>query len=374
MRIRPIVIATLLFAANGAAVAQTQKMMVPAFFALNRQSDSSKPLDWVRIQNAGSTVKIVVALGGAGGFETCSPATCSVSAAQSQFVGNYNAGQLVFGYVDSAFASADVIGGQFGANAWHDLYPTQVQGMFLDNGPSFGQSTKTEAQYQVYYESQYNQIHSLSGWQVYLNASQFPGTTQTAQPQDWVVAGCPNCSPPANPAADYALIYEQTETSYYPGGFKAIGPGGILQSPPAWWSDPAYQGRLTHTVTNVSQYHLDDMVNLSRSRNPGFVPYLYVFDGSSKQYAQVACYFEEEVAKVNNQSHGAGKTLCGGTCTDLNTDRYNCGECGYYCGAHGRCSGNPTSGVPCICDAGYHWCDDRASACVSNSQGLHFCP
>src|SRR5205823_11520760 len=102
--------------------------------------------------------------------------------------------------------------GGTGVVAWHSRYPTQLQGIFFDNGPSFdlSQSTWTESQFQSYYEPKYSQVHaSPYAWQVMLNASQFPGTASTSQPQDWILAGCPSCTPPASPAADYVVVWEQ---------------------------------------------------------------------------------------------------------------------------------------------------------------------
>jgi len=56
---------------------------------------------------------------------------------------------------------------------------------------------------------------------------------------------------------------------------------------------------------------------------------------------------------------GAGQTLCGRSCTNLQNDAANCGRCGNPCPLGEVCS----AGV-CGCPAGQHRCD---GACVSNS-------
>jgi hypothetical protein len=345
-------------------------MAVPALFSIPAQSDPSKPTDWNRIKNARATVKIVVALGDVNGLEQCGPTSCDVTAAQNQFISNHDAGQLVLGYINSQFATVtDVLGTSngIGVNAWWSRYPTQIQGIFFDNGPSFdpSQSTLGERAFQDYYESKYGQVHgSPYGWQVMVNAAGFPGTppcnpnnpgctngvSNTSQPQDWLLAGCSSCQSwgcgncPASPGADYATIWEQTWGLYTDANFKATGPGGNLQAPPAWWTSAAYtnQGKLAHVVTGLDQTAWAACLNASRDSihappPPASPPLVYLFDGTPRAYSRVPCYFEEEVLALNNQSHGEGKTWCSGACTDVETDSLNCGGCGFRCARTEAC-------------------------------------
>jgi hypothetical protein len=358
MKAQPF-LAFIMLAASAAAVAQAQKVVVPAFFPLGTHSDPSKPADWVRIQNAGSAVQIVVALGDAGGFQTL--VDPGLTDARNQFNANHSAGQLVFGYVNSQFATN--VNASNEAQTWSAKYPTQLQGVFFDNGPTFdpSQSTKPETDFQTYYEGLYSQVHSINAlWQVMLNASQFPGTAQT-QPQDWLMS---------HPATDYAVIWENAWSVYQDVTlFKAIGPGGNLQDPPAWWTSAAYQGRLSHVVFSANQNQVASAVSLSRTRGS---PSMYIFDGDSGAYSRVACYFEQEIAALQNQPPVSGTTWCNTACTDINSDTGNCGACNNVCA--GTPNGHPTcpSGrCDLACDSGFTLCS--GTSCVNTSSDNNNC-
>lgn len=382
-----------MFAAIHPGYAQTQQTAVPAFFALNTHSDPTKPTDWLRIQNAGPAVKIVVALGDSGGFEGCGPGTCDLVAAQNQFVANHNQGQLVFGYVNSQFGTVNDLFGSSsgtGVNAWWNRYSTQIQGIFIDNGPSFdpSQSTAPETTFQTYYESRYATIHgppyNASNWQVMVNASGFPGTTQTSQPQGWLLSGCPTCSPPATPGADYVVVWEQAFSQYPDTAFKAIGPGGNLQAPPAWWSTAVNPGKIAHVVCDADETQWSSIVSISR--NPlhtcastgtclaSTFPMVYAFDGNPKGYSRVSCYFEQEVQGILNQTVTSnGTTFCDAlnACVDTQTNTTCCGPTRTNCPVPAFATPVCTGGsCDFRCTTGYSRC---GSACVNESNDPSHC-
>src|SRR5437016_388056 len=136
--------------------AQSQRLAVPAYFPLATSCNAvgpgcSKPAlgsDWLRIQRAGSVVQIVVADGSFKGISGN-----GLSAAQTQFVANGRAGQLVLGYVDTTTGSrkidcsdgTDVPPGTPAAlpgcgsvmedvAQWYANYQIQIGGIFFDNG------------------------------------------------------------------------------------------------------------------------------------------------------------------------------------------------------------------------------------------------
>jgi hypothetical protein len=162
----------------------------------------------------------VVALGDKGGFQEASLATDCPPAgaggelcdAKNQFVANFQASQFVFGYVNTQFASRSYAPGSPLGNElvqWQQRFPTQIQGMFLDNGPTFdpSQSTLTDAQYRQYYVPLYTMLNgSQFQWQVQLNASQYPGQDANGGPSDWILSAR---------AADSVVVFEQPINIYF---------------------------------------------------------------------------------------------------------------------------------------------------------------
>jgi hypothetical protein len=57
-------------------------------------------------------------------------------------------------------------------------------------------------------------------------------------------------------------------------------------------------------------------------------------------------------SRQGNLTCDAGTTLCGDTCVDLNTDRFNCGECGGWCAV----AGNQCRDGVCGCEDGTERC------------------
>lgn len=122
-----------------------QLFTIPAFFPINQHSDSSKSSDWIRIQSAGGWIQNVVALGDVGGFQQaplatdCPPAGAGgeLCDAKNQFAANFQANQFVFGYVNTQFGTRPYGPGSALLSELHDWqqrFPSQIQGMFLDNG------------------------------------------------------------------------------------------------------------------------------------------------------------------------------------------------------------------------------------------------
>jgi hypothetical protein len=202
---------------------------------------------------------------------------------------------------------------------WYAHYPSQIDGIFYDDGPLFRPNGPTDGQLNSYYVQLYQSTkfrHPSAT--VMLNAAAFPN--------DWIMTA---------PAADLATSWEDTLNNYV-NHYNAIGPGGNLVPAPAWWSDPIYtsRGKLSTIVFAATQLDVGTVVNLSRNRG---TPTLYVFDRPTANYAGVACFFEQEVAAVMNQPPVAGKTFCGSACTDITSDNGNCGACAHACGTGQHC-------------------------------------
>ena len=255
--------------------------------------------------------------------------------AKAQFAANHNANQFVFGYVDTAFATADYTDPASAISTqllqWQRIYPTQVQGMFLDDGPSFTQSPKSDTDFRNYYIRLYNQLHKAvadggPGWQVMLNASQYPGQNQTtgAFNDSWILNA---------PAADSAIVFEQPKPAY-DNHYGALIPGGNVVAAPAWWQTSGPDYATAHVIAQATQFDLKSVVDRSNSLGASLI---YAFDGTSKGYDHVSCYFEEQASYVQGGAltSGAGKTYCSNiaSCTDLRTDSGNCGSCGHGCGS-----------------------------------------
>jgi hypothetical protein len=341
-----------------------QLLVVPAFFGLTEHSDPSKATDWVRIQNAGEWVRSVVALGDSGGFQAapldtdCAPAGSGGEwrDAKAQFTANHQVGQSVFGYVNTQFATADytvttsAISVQL--NAWQTMYPTQIQGMFLDNGPSFAQSPKSDQDFRNYYIKLYSNLSSPAfnaglGWQVMLNASGFPGqNSSTGQFGDgWILSA---------PAADSAVVFEQPR-AVFDSEYGALVPGGNRIAAPAWWtSNSAYFSSTAHIVSEATQYDVPHVADQSKALGASL---LYTFDGNSqagggKGYDHVSCYFEESVTylQAHQLASGAGKTWCLAdavpACHDLRSDTQHCGSCTNSCSPGWSCQSSTCVAPP----------------------------
>lgn len=179
-----------------------------------------------------------------------------------------------------------------------------------------------------------------------LNASQFP--------HDWIVTA-------NHQAADLAIIFEGSYDTWK----------NNYGTPPDWWKNSSYQGKLAHVVysdgVHPTQNDVAAAVTLSRNNSIYGSPPLYLFDGDSSGYNHVACFFEQEVAALQNQPPVAGKTYCSGTCVDLNSDPNHCGSCTNVCSSGTCCLGT-------CCNLRYDhancgWCghDCGSGQCVSGA-------
>ncbi len=263
--------ATVLLIVSAGSVQAAQKLVVPGYFPVGS--------DWTRIENAGSSVSIVVALGGQGGFQTLVGA--GLADAQAQFGRCRAAGQAVLGYVDTAHGPAGPRTVQDVADEvglWYDKYSGYIDGIFLDNGPEFPLGGKTDQDYQDWY--QWLSLYLLESYGVnflMLNASQYP--------YEWVAQTFP-----------YVLIWENSYANYRSDAtYKAIGPDGNLEAPPGWWSSATYQGQLAHVITDASSANIADIVSLSRSRGS---PLVFIHNQTADSYSPLTPYFETEVTAI----------------------------------------------------------------------------
>src|SRR5438874_486119 len=125
----------------------TQHIAVPAYFGLNA--------DWTRIEQAAGTVKIVVP---DLSFNTLTGS--ALTNAQAQFDRCRQRGQLILGYVDTGSGQRSMQLINTDITQWFTSYPTQLDGIFFDDGPELdiiwdsgpdvGQYI-TDAQFQQFY-------------------------------------------------------------------------------------------------------------------------------------------------------------------------------------------------------------------------------
>ena len=148
-----------------------------------------------------------------------------------------------------------------------------------------------------------------------LNASQFE--------HDWIVTG-------TNKSADYAVIFERDYSAWY-NNYKAED-----NTNPGWWTS-GYSGKLANVVYNTTQYDISAGVSRSQTSTYGS-PVMYFYDGSSTAYDHLSCSFETQVALLQGTTPvPSPATFCSGSCTDLNSDALNCGECGQDCSSVTGC-------------------------------------
>jgi hypothetical protein len=271
------VVAAVVLAVSTAAESQTQRLVVPAFYPVGGGENG-----WSRIQAVGSTVRLIVGLGGSGGLQTLTGA--GLTTAQTQFNNNRAAGQLVLGYVDGTFSRAltgpNSVQGD--VNAWYTAYPSKIDGVFFDIGPNFYAGGPDDGAMNQHYVALYQQTkRDHPSANVMLNAAGFPN--------DWVVTA---------PAADFVNVWE-TGVSAYANNYLAQGPSGTVPAP-TWWSSYAGNtGRISNIVYGAGSRDVSNIVNLSRTRG---TPMLYVHDQSTANYSALSCFFELEVAVMQNQT------------------------------------------------------------------------
>jgi hypothetical protein len=244
-------------------MAGVRHIAVPAYFGLNP--------DWAQIEQAAGAVKIVVP-----DLSFNQLTGSALSNAQAQFDRCRQAGQLILGYVDTGSGQRSLANINNDINQWFASYPTQLDGVFFDDGPEL--DLGTDQAFQAFYIPL---IQAFKGAHVghntvLLNAAGFPN--------EWVMQ-----------AADYVILWEQTET-FYLTNFNAIGPGGSVLNPPAWWANPLYMDRIVHIIYSSPSSDLPNMINRSRSLNAGLV---YIFDGTSTNYGQLPAYWQQEVMMVS---------------------------------------------------------------------------
>lgn len=350
--------AAVIFCLSNAAFAG-QPTVVPAYFIIAHKTDSHKAdTDWTRIANEPSGSVLAVVPDGSftgGGLAgscnsgdqdycgACSPpctGAFGLCAAKCQFVVNHNAGQLVLGYQNGDFAchlrqslsAAEV--NQAIDNGWFHDYPTQVQGVFVDDGPTIvsGSSCATpEAEtpdpnqpalpsQQDDYSTVYSHVNGAGGV-VMLNASQFE--------HEWIMSG-------TYKSADYAVTFEKAYNIWYDSTTYKAEDGTV----PDWWKT-GYPGKLAHIIWNATQYDISDGVSHTQG-TPYNSPVLYFFDGTPDSYGHLSCSFETQVALLQGTTPvPSATTYCGSDCTDLSTDASNCGACNTAC----------TTGVPAAAQA-----------------------
>jgi hypothetical protein len=267
-------------------------LAVPALFALD-PAGSTQAVDWSRIEKAGSNVHIVVAEASFKGLSDS-----GLVHARAQFSRLRAESLVVLGYVStknghraSSSVTADV-------DAWFSKYPSQIDGIYFDEGPSFDAWTRgvldIDTILRLYYTAITNYVRT-NGPQptqpkILLNASGFPNK--------WVLK-----------VADYVIVWENCKEAYMdPAKYGAINAKGAFVPPPAWWSDPYNRYAIAHTIWNVPASDMPNIIALSKDRGAGLV---YVYSGTSAAYSSLPAYFEQELAAALQTSWKPGTTAAG---------------------------------------------------------------
>lgn len=200
------------------------------------------------------------------------------------------------------------------ADRWYTLFaPATPDGIFLDEGPEpfrfNGRDTPgppVADALRAFYVDLFGHVHTYDGSSsepqiVMLNAAFYTENV------DWVLGTGAGLS---SPAADIALLWEETAAKYLQTGPP---PNHYPDSPPSWWTDPAYvPDRIAHTVYACALDQLCDVVMLSKQRGAGYV---YVYEGNSAAYNHLPPYWSEEVTAVRE-----GCTPAGGATTHTVVD------------------------------------------------------
>jgi hypothetical protein len=239
-----------------------QRIALPAFFVFDRQGNSA---DWQLLEQSGESVNIVVPDASVG-LDSRLSATV-VQRYRDQFQRCRNNGQKILGYVSTRSGARSRQDIDTDIESWFDRFPTQLDGVFLDEGPVGDNST------QQFYTALINDFKTSRPTRnvVLLNASQFPN--------EWVIQ-----------VADYVITWERDQQSYL-NNYRASG-GGV----PAWWTDPQYVDRIVHIVYGSPiAAEMDNIITLSKNRGAGLV---YVFDRNSTGYGRLPSYWQEELAAL----------------------------------------------------------------------------
>lgn len=239
-----------------------QRITVPAFFVLGP--------DWQRLEQAGRAINIIVPEASIG-LDAQLPAPV-IEQYRDQFQRCRNNGQKILGYVSTRSGGRDRQAIDADIQSWFNRYPTQLDGIFFDEGPVFDNTT------QQFYTTLINDFKTgrPANNTVLLNAAQFPN--------EWVMQ-----------VADSVILWEEKQSAYL-NQYTAIGAGGSVVGVPAWWTNPQYINRIIHVVWNCpTAAEMRNIVALSQSRGAGNV---YVYDGNSSAYNHLPAYWPEELAAL----------------------------------------------------------------------------
>jgi len=347
-------------AAVGQAPPPPQKLAVPAFFEYRQCSDGGVNPDWVRIENAGQAVKIVVSdmttlCAGYTGDTPAGPGT------RTEFdklrAPPYS--QLVLGYVDTAFScrTEDGVfnggdrlrdGGDGGpcdgglpsnptsVNDWYKPddaggYAGHIDGIYFDDGS--GAREDAGGPLWTYYNGLYQRLRQehtgpCDGGRacVMLNAVQYPN--------DWVMS-----------VADYVTTWERPLHGYPPDDAgtpdtqdyitrfcpdtAATADAGCAtrQTPDGWYFDGGIAPRTHHVVFGIDggdvNATIDRIVCKSQTRGS---PMLFMNHRSTSKYGVLPDFFEQEVVALQGCPLVVVKSGSGGGTVTSSPGGINCGS------------------------------------------------
>jgi phage replication-related protein YjqB (UPF0714/DUF867 family) len=244
-------------------------LVVPAYFVLNQ--------DWEKIEGTAEVVSIVVP---EFSFSQVDPTTnpALLKRAREQFGRCRDKGQKILGYVSTRSGARPRPEIDQDIARWYDRYPSQLDGIFFDEGPALNDNTRS------FYTSLLGDFkNGHPGRDVaLLNAPQFPN--------EWVMQ-----------VADFVILWEEKQSAYL-NAYGALVPNpadpstSIRIDPPAWWTTPQYTDRIVHVIWNCpTAAEMLDLVGKSNDRKAGNV---YVYDGTSNAYDHLPSYWDEEVLAV----------------------------------------------------------------------------
>jgi hypothetical protein len=327
-----------------------QSLAIPAFFRLYTGTGNVNP-DWVRILQAGSVAKIVVA--GIDIGDTPGQGNVCTSSPAAMFDCLRANGQLVLGYVDTSNGYRKPLdqqsqdwpltyvlhGGDFSPEGllrqdfvdnWYNTYGGHIDGIFFDQGPiDPGGPPAMRQFYEALWSAMINRPFysgscGLAGTGgracIMINGSQFAHdwvmtVTDYATMYEFAVRGASNanccCYPnrgcsscPGSPGCCCSQpgTCPQTylDTRWFCPGVDA---GTSLCAPPyqdlpGWYfTDQNALDRMAHVLFSATPGDIDPVISMSRGSygRPGF---LYIHDQNCAVYNRLPPYFEQLVTAV----------------------------------------------------------------------------
>jgi hypothetical protein len=283
----------------------SRRLAIAAFFSIaipDPETGGTKiNPEWQRVSAVGSKVRIAVADGSTKGLkdDPTFPPFDPLTDAKNQFDVCRSQGQAVLGYVSTRNARRSRAEVHADIELWYQSFTddrgVHISGIFLDEGPELdvrwdsgpksGQLI-TNAEFQDFYKQlvhDYKALHATENT-VLINAAGFS--------KEWIMQPVDS----EGNVIDFVMLRESSMDTYI-NNYKAIDDGGLLIDPPAWWTDPQYTDRVSHTIYLCPANELQNVLSLSGSRGAGNV-YILEADPRQKGYKSLPPYWDKEVELI----------------------------------------------------------------------------